>query len=246
MVETRQQTLESSTPILGPMSRDSLAQRVADALKAYIVAESLEPGSQLPSERQLSEAFAVSRNIVREGLSILVAQGVIVKKQGSGAFIRELDFDALTVDGKRLLEEQQARYNAVREARAAVEVGAIGLIVSRITQEEIDTLESTVVNLDRQLERGEPFFREDMRFHLTLLQAARNDLLLQWSPLVEEVMRTWSYHVDGVTGIFRWALDKREAHRVAAEHRAILEAVRQRDAVTARRLLKEHLQIPEL
>lgn len=239
-------TTDSSSLILGPMSRDSLALRVAEALKAYIVAESLKPGSQLPSERQLSEAFAVSRNIVREGLSSLVAEGVIVKKPGRGVFIRQLNLESIAVDGQRLLEEQQARYNAVREARAAVELGAIGLIVSRISEEEIRVAERTILNLERLLERGEPFFREDLRFHLTLLRAARNDLLLQWTPMVEEVMRTWSYNIGGATDVLRWSLDKREASRVAAEHRAILEAVRQRNPDLARQLLKEHLQIPNL
>ncbi|NIV40175.1 MAG: GntR family transcriptional regulator, partial [Anaerolineae bacterium] len=53
------------------MSRDTLARRVSDAIKAYIVNEHLSPGSKLPSERRLSESLAVSRNVVREGLSIL-------------------------------------------------------------------------------------------------------------------------------------------------------------------------------
>jgi GntR family transcriptional repressor for pyruvate dehydrogenase complex len=228
------------------MNRDSLAQRVADAIKAYIVVTNLEPGGQLPSERQLSEAFAVSRNIVREGLSALVAEGIIVKKAGSGVFLRDFDADVLAADGHRVLEEQQARYNAVREARAAVEIGAIGLIVSRITDDEIQQLADISKALERKLDRGEPFFKDDMRFHLTLLRAARNELLLQWSPMVEEVMRTWSYRAEALAGVFKSEPGSAEARRVAAEHRAILEAVRRRDAVLARQLLKKHLQIPEL
>ncbi len=233
-------------PLLRPMSRDSLAQRVANAVKAFIVARNLEPGSQLPSERQLSDSFAVSRNIVREGLSALVAEGIIVKKPGSGVFIREFDRDSLTAEGEQVLTEQQARYDAVREARAAVELGAIGLIVSRITPAELDQLEDISVALETKADRGEPFFRDDMRFHLTLLRAARNELLLQWSPMVEEVMRTWSYRADALDGMLETVPGSVEARRVAAEHRSILRAVRQKKADEARTLLKEHLQITDL
>lgn len=233
-------------PLLRPMHRDSLARRVTDAIKAYIVARNLEPGSQLPSERQLSEAFSVSRNIVREGLSALVAEGIIVKKPGSGVFLREFDRSALTAEGEQLLSEQQARYDAVREARAAVELGAIGLIISRITEAEIAQLEEISAALERKAERGGPFYKDDMRFHLTLLRAARNELLLQWSPMVEEVMRTWSYRADALDGMLETRPGSIEARRVAAEHRAILQAVRQHKADEARRLLKEHLQITDL
>lgn len=236
---------DESVLILQPMSRDSLAARVAEAVKAYIVAEGLEPGSQLPSERHLSEAFAVSRNIVREGLSALVAEGIIVKRPGSGVFLREFDRSTLAMDGKRALKEQQERYNAVREARAAVEIGAIGLIVNRISEVELQQLEDISRALERKVERDEPFFKDDMNFHLTLLRAARNELLLQWTPMVEEVMRTWSYQADALRGVIK-NVPKAEARRVASEHRAILEAVRMRDAENARSRLKKHLQIPGL
>jgi GntR family transcriptional repressor for pyruvate dehydrogenase complex len=228
--------------ILQPMSRDSLAVRVADAVKAYIVAESLEPGNQIPSERQLSEAFAVSRNIVREGLSALVAEGIIIKRPGRGVFLRQFDKSTMALDGKRALEEQQERYNAVREARAAVELGAIGLIISRITGTELRQLEDISKALERKVERDEPFFKDDMNFHLTLLRATRNEFLLQWTPLVEEVMRTWSYQEDALRGIIK-TYPKAEGRRVAAEHRAILEAVQARDIDNARMRLKKHLQI---
>jgi GntR family transcriptional repressor for pyruvate dehydrogenase complex len=228
------------------MSRSTLALRVRDAIKAYIVSENLEPGSRIPSERQLSEALAVSRNVVREGLSALVAEGIIVKKPGRGIFLCEFDHEVLTQEGTRVLAEEQARYDAVREARAVVEVGAVGLIVNNITEEELQCLEELTCALERKLERGESFAKEDMQFHLTLLRAARNELLLQWSPLVEEVMRTWAYHTDALALAFKSPPAGGEGGRVAAEHRAILEAVRQRNVEEARGLLRQHFLIPGL
>jgi len=236
----------SGFEILRPMTRDSLSLQVCKALKAYIVSENLEPGSQLPSERELSEVLAVSRNVVREGLSVLVAEGIITKKPGKGIFLRDITGLAANGGGHEILDQERARYEAVREARAAVELGAIGLIVSRISDTELHQLEQSVVDLEHKLQQGESFVKEDLQFHLTLLQAARNELLLQWSPMVEEVMRVWVYHPDALASAIRPRSSRQDAARVAAEHRAILEAVRKRDVEQARGLLKKHLLVPDL
>ncbi len=236
---------QKNNEILRPMTKDTLTLRVADAIKAYIVSENLSPGAKLPSERNLSELLAVSRNVVREGLSILVAEGVIVKKAGKGIFLREISQASLAHMGGEILKQERDRYEAIREARAAVEIGAIGLIVSRVTEQDLEQLEQTVFNLERKAAAGEPFFREDMRFHLLLLQSARNDFLLQWSPMVEEVMRVWVYHKDSLANAVKPHMSQ-DGARVAAEHRAILEAIRQRDVKESRALLTKHFLVPEL
>lgn len=232
--------------ILRPMTKDTLTLRVADAIKAYIVSENLSPGAKLPSERKLCELLAVSRNVVREGLSILVAEGVIVKKPGKGIFLREMAEASLAHMGGEILKQERERYEAIREARAAVEIGAIGLIVSRVTEQDLEQLEQTVLKLERKASAGEMFFREDMQFHLTLLQSARNEFLLQWSPMVEEVMRVWMYQDDSLTSAIKPRMSREDGARVAAEHRAILEAVRKRDVEEARTLLREHFLVSDL
>lgn len=228
------------------MSRSTLAGRVRDAIKAYIVSENLEPGASLPSERQLSEVLGVSRNIVREGLSALVAEGIIVKQPGKGIFLREVDRDTLHRDGTQVLEQEQARYAAIREARGAVELGAMGLIVHRITDVDLRELEAITDVLEMKLERGEPIASDDMQFHIRLLRTAGNDILLQWSPLVEEVMRGWAYQAGALPQALRSPRQSQESRRVVQEHRAILEALRRRDVHGARECLRRHLLIPDL
>lgn len=44
----------------------------------------------LPTEREIMERFSVSRQTVRQALSVLVQDGLIEKRQGSGSYIREL------------------------------------------------------------------------------------------------------------------------------------------------------------
>ena len=238
---------ERKHQVLRPMTKDTLALRVCEALKAYIVSENLQPGSRLPSERQLGTLLSVSRNVVREGLSLLVAEGIITKKPGKGIYVAQVvDEEALAEAGSQLLEQERARYAAIREARAAVELGAIGLIVNRISDPDLKKLEQIAAELEARTDRGERFFEEDMHFHLTLLRAAGNEFLLQWSPLVEEVMRAWVYQTDSLAHALKSTPQRDEAARVAAEHRALLDAIRRRDVETARNVLKRHLLIEDL
>ncbi|MET9412003.1 GntR family transcriptional regulator [Streptomyces sp. NPDC002935] len=66
------------------MSKQPKYRQLADALRREIDNGTHPPGSRLPSESELSARFDASRNTVRSGLSLLVAQGLITSSQGLG------------------------------------------------------------------------------------------------------------------------------------------------------------------
>ena len=65
--------------MLLPLSPATLAKQATDTLRRYILSQDLREGAELPSERDLSESLSVSRNIVREALTTLMAEGLIIK-----------------------------------------------------------------------------------------------------------------------------------------------------------------------
>lgn len=65
----------------------SLHAKLRDQLRASILQGALQPGDQLPSEAQLQQQHGVSRITVRNALSALQAEGLIVKLHGKGAFV---------------------------------------------------------------------------------------------------------------------------------------------------------------
>lgn len=66
-------------------------QRVADDLREQIADGSLPPGSKLPTEAELREKYGTSaRSTVRQGLSLLVNEGLIVPQRPKGYFVREI------------------------------------------------------------------------------------------------------------------------------------------------------------
>lgn len=66
-----------------------LYRQVETDLRSRIVAGEFRPGQRLPSEGELAELYGASRITVRQALSNLVGEGLIVRESGRGTFIRE-------------------------------------------------------------------------------------------------------------------------------------------------------------
>lgn len=67
-----------------------LYQQVAEQLMLYIHEHSLNPGQRLPSEKELSDTYGVSRITVRKALKLLSSDNIVVKQQGKGTFVASM------------------------------------------------------------------------------------------------------------------------------------------------------------
>src|SRR3954451_20293757 len=85
--------LDKSLPI-------PLYYQLAETLRERIESNALKPGSQLPSERELSEQLGISRMTVRQAITYLAQKGTLVIKPGVGTFVAE---PKLTYDDLHLL-----------------------------------------------------------------------------------------------------------------------------------------------
>ncbi|MDO5807745.1 MAG: winged helix-turn-helix domain-containing protein [Lachnospiraceae bacterium] len=65
-------------------------KEVADQLRHEILDQNTYAGTKkLPTEQELMERYHVSRQTVRQALSILLAENLIQKRQGSGTYLSE-------------------------------------------------------------------------------------------------------------------------------------------------------------
>lgn len=223
--------------LLTAVSRDTLTQQAAETLKRFILTEELAAGSKLPSERELSETLAVSRNIVREALSTLVAQGIVKKHAGKGTFVAEFDRQAARVEIPITVSQIGTTAQEIREARAALEIGAVGLIVSRITKDEITHLEEILEVYEAKHNEGKSTIKEDIEFHLALLKSAKNKVLEEMAPLVYDVFRrTLAEDPSAI---------RRNPDRIIIEHRRIVDALRAHDIGAARLAMHDHFRLQD-
>ena len=223
--------------MLKPVARDTLTKQAGETLKRFIINENLSPGTQLPSERELSEMLAVSRNIIREALSALRAEGIIYKMAGKGTFVSDFDREAIQSNLPLTLGQGQPTAQDLREARAALEIGAVGLIVQRITDEELARLDEILTIYEAKDAEGKSTIKDDIDFHLCLLTATKNPVIIEMSPLVIDVFRrTLAEDASAI---------RRNRERILVEHRRIVAALQTRDIAAVRLAMHAHFKLQD-
>ncbi|KEO83466.1 GntR family transcriptional regulator [Tumebacillus flagellatus] len=70
-----------------------LYYQLKEKLSNAILQGELQPGALLPSERELSDHYAISRMTVRQALGEMVKEGLLVREQGKGTFVAEPKFN---------------------------------------------------------------------------------------------------------------------------------------------------------
>ncbi|MGE0797005.1 MAG: GntR family transcriptional regulator [Lautropia sp.] len=188
---------------------------VAEVLREAIVS-GLVPESTPLRQDEIAERFQVSRTPVREALRLLESQGLVDFQPLKGAVVAALRTDELV---------------EIFDTRAALEVLAIRRSIPRLTDAGLANAASALDELAELTDPAEAM-RVHRRFHLALYAGAGNRLL----QLVES-------QLDAAERYLRLesvALDNSAEDR--DEHRALLQACRERDADRAATLLGPHIE----
>jgi GntR family transcriptional repressor for pyruvate dehydrogenase complex len=217
-----------------PIARRKTYELVAERLVAMIGDRSLQPGDQLPTERELTGSFRVGRSSVREALRMLESQGVITSVNG-GAFVVADAANPLNSSLRLLLTlDEGTRIHDVLELREILESEAAALAAERHVPEQLEQMDAAIDAMRAGLDQpdGEAFIEGDLRFHLAVAEATRNRLVLHSMQAVRDVIRRTlltAFHIP------------RSAERAVEEHRAIRAAIAAGDPERARREMRAHL-----
>jgi GntR family transcriptional regulator, transcriptional repressor for pyruvate dehydrogenase complex len=215
----------------------NLTDEVVERIAAEIGSGRLTPGARLPTERALMSALGVSRTVIREAVAALKSEGLVVTRQGSGAFVAA---DTSRVPFRIGSAELRSVEDILKlmELRLAIEVESSALAARRATTRQLGAIERALAEIDRAIEQDESAVSEDFAFHRAVAEAAGN---AQFVRLLEFLGR----HVIPRQSI-RVSLTTPEEQRgyllrIQSEHRRIAEAIRARDPAAARRVMRAHL-----
>jgi DNA-binding FadR family transcriptional regulator len=228
---------ETTTKRPTPRGRRNLVAEVVAELRARIANGDVQVGERLPSEAQLTEAFSVSRTVIREAIATLRADGLVEPRQGAGVFVLEpaetaqRPFQIVDVDKISSIIE-------MLELRTAVEMEAAALAAARRSpaqEEEIYEAEAEIRALAR---KGLATTEADFRFHRAIAVAANNPRFAEFLDVL------------GQSVIPRSALQTSGGQRspdgyislISGEHRAIADAIAAGDSDAARDAMRQHLK----
>src|SRR3990170_4806447 len=123
-------SLAKNLSLLKPIEAPrGLTAELVQRLTADITSGKLPPGSRLPTEQELIAATGVSRTVVREAVAALRAEGLVVTRQGVGAFVPANARRSFRVDFDQLSSLREVL--DVMELRTGIETEAAGLAAER-------------------------------------------------------------------------------------------------------------------
>ncbi|WP_121664656.1 GntR family transcriptional regulator [Metabacillus litoralis] len=86
-----------------------LYYQLEEQIKKSIISEELQPGDVLPSERELSENYQISRMTVRQAITNLVNKGYLYREKGKGTFVSSQKFEQNLQGLTSFTEDMKAR-----------------------------------------------------------------------------------------------------------------------------------------
>ena len=202
---------------------------VALQIQRLIEQEPFEPGSRLPTERELSERFSVSRATIRQAMVHLQALGLVRVKSGSGTYVLNQDIeDSMALPNMTALE--------LTQARSMLESESASIAAVHITDEELNKLDECIQIMNHALPGKEKIADDaDRDFHLIIARASRN------TAIAYTVQMFWRMRneIDAVRRVYE-AVCTQDTGPRGKEHSDILDALRKRDPMEARLAMRFH------
>lgn len=212
-------------------------EEITAQIKRMIVDGELKVGDKLPSTKEMSERFGVGRSTTREALSALKAMGLIDIRQGGGCTVISTLPSEFELPELQSLRMNRQTLLALLEARQSFEVSNAAIAASKRTEEDLAVLRELVVQMKAAAGNDLEGERTDLLFHLTLVKATHNTILVQ---LFETVMNQVETAIREIRRVELYA-NRSVAEQLYEEHLAIYKAVEAQDAEAASLSMRQHL-----
>ena len=192
-------------------------EAVLAELRRSILEGDLAPGAQILQDR-IAEQLGVSRVPVREALKMLEGEGQVSYAPHRGYFVTELD---------------SAELMEVYQIRELLEAEAVTRALPFLGKDDYERMQEAVEDMEAAEDSGDivALTAANRRFHFALIEPCG------MQRLIRIIRQLWD-STDPYRSVYFG--DERHRRVVRQEHRAILKAVRQRDADELVKLLTEH------
>jgi GntR family transcriptional regulator, transcriptional repressor for pyruvate dehydrogenase complex len=223
------------TLVFEPVSTGRISADIVEQVKAAIRSGRLEPGDQLPPERDMTQQLGVSRVSVRDALRMLEAHGLIEVRVGArgGAFVTAPAPSLVGEGFADMLRLAAVTPAEVTETRLVFELAMLPLACERRSDDDVRELEQICDRAEAAYQAGEYDVALAAEFHTRLAACTHNGGIALFAESFHDALRRSlqeAKQVDptmGATGLL--------------EHRALVDAVRARDADAARTIMAAHI-----
>jgi len=222
--------------MLKPVEKKKAYEDIVQQIQTLIEDGKLKRDDQLPSERDLSDTFGVSRTTVREAIRTLESMKLLQSRQGNGTYVVASSEEALIQPLAAALFSEKDDIRDIFYIRKIIEPHVSELAAENASPGEIEELEEILREQEACIGRGESVLETNSLFHHHLARAAKNRvmerLLLALIDLLHQLRDEY---------LLQSERDKR-AQSSLEGHKRILAAIKNGDGEVALKSMLQHLE----
>lgn len=218
-----------------PRSGERAADAIVREIEARIASGALADGAHLPPERDLIDAFGVSRTVVREAVARLASRGLLESRPRYRPVVRRPGAEAALAAAGGVVAHLLRQPGGVKnlyDTRILIEGALVRFAALQARKDDIAALARALEANEAAIPEAAGFYATDVAFHAVLYEVPRNPIL----PAVHKAFTAWlSEH---------WEKMPRSPERNRVNwlrHRDIFAAIRDRDPDAAEAALASHL-----
>lgn len=215
-----------------PLERMPVGEMVARRILDMVKAGTLKPGDQLPTERDLAQSLNVSRPSVREAIRGLAILGVVRTVQGGGAYISDLDAEALLGPIQFFLSLQDLNVSELYDARSLIESDVARRAAINMDGASLARLDAILAAQAEVLNNPDAFRASDHAFHELIWIGSGNAFLKRIGE---------SLNVIGLEFRKRASESPAVLQQSYADHKVLVAALKARDAEAAAKAAEQHM-----
>lgn len=215
-----------------------LYQEIGNELKSLLKGGTYKIGDRLPPERDIAETFGVSRTVVREALIMLELENLVTVKKGSGVYVIGLPDDVLSLENKKIEEEDFGPFELL-QARQLIESSIAAFAATQMVKADILELRNILEQERLMLEQDKlDDYSADELFHITIAKATKNSVL---ETLLYELWQK-RYASKMWDKLHSRIQDHSYRRKWLYDHEKILQTLQSKDPKAARQAMWQHLE----
>ena len=202
-------------------------------IRAFIKDGRLKQGDQLPTERDLSVMFKVSRATIREAIRTLESMKLVQSRQGAGTYVLTSNEENLIQPLAAALFHEKDNIYDIFYVRKIIEPHVAELAAGNATFEEINKLAAIIVEHEESVADGKGGVKYDTAFHGLLGRMSKN-------PVLERLLSALNDLLEQTRD--EYLQDEERERKSILGHHEVFTAVKKGDCSAARRAMYRHLK----
>lgn len=207
-----------------------LGEQIEDGLMKYILDEPIAVGEKIPNEFVLADMFGVGRSTIREAVKGLVSKGILEVRRGSGTYVISTN----SVENDPLgLSKQKDKFKLALElfeVRLMLEPEIAAAAAKNATEDDLKRLKNLCDETEKTYLSGKNHIPKDIDFHTCIAMCSKNAVVEILIPIINTAVMT-----------FANLTHRTLMNETIETHRAITEAIIDKDPVGARCAMITHL-----